>query len=227
MQEEAMASTSDFTMNSPGMQKEALASSASAADVHEAQARCEGIRAAYRQTKITLAEAARDYQAAKAIYAEAEQALEAWPKEVLAAARLLQEAEVLLKFTEYLHETPGQGLDDFMISVARHTGDLDDSLKSGMSVAFATPPAQRGVFDKLVVDQVTERISKRIDDLRRLVHQDEIVANERKAAVLAAEAPLKAAQIAQTVAARAYTAATGDLNKAEVALQALTASCGA
>jgi chromosome segregation ATPase len=190
-----------------------------AAAMREVQAEWEAVRGTYRGRKLELAEAARDFQAAKQAHTEAEQARVSWPKELFAANRLQQEAEVLLKFTEYLHETPEVQIDEFIKSVVRHTGEIDDSLRSGIPVAFLQPPIERGIFDKMVIEQVTNRITKRIDELRELITNGDQTTIDRQDAVDALKAPLKTSQAAQTMAARAYLAAKDDFTKADSAIE--------
>eukprot|EP00928_Gymnodinium_smaydae_P014268 TRINITY_DN1519_c0_g1_i2.p2 TRINITY_DN1519_c0_g1~~TRINITY_DN1519_c0_g1_i2.p2 ORF type:complete len:405 (+),score=178.55 TRINITY_DN1519_c0_g1_i2:72-1217(+) len=174
--------------------------------VASAKGDSEARQAAAHEAKVALAAVARGFQAAKKALLEAEQHAARGSRELAGAGKLKEEAEALVKDMERLHEPAKDAIPNFISSLQKHV-DLDDSLKTAIPCSFSKEPSTRGHFDHMVISQISDKLTKRIEELQAKLDNGEADCAARKESVDKATSSLDEKKDEQMASARSYTVA--------------------
>eukprot|EP00928_Gymnodinium_smaydae_P067407 TRINITY_DN5036_c0_g5_i2.p1 TRINITY_DN5036_c0_g5~~TRINITY_DN5036_c0_g5_i2.p1 ORF type:complete len:427 (+),score=148.83 TRINITY_DN5036_c0_g5_i2:1146-2426(+) len=197
----------------------AAAKEARDTDAQKSQGESEVRKGERQDAKVSLAEVARTFQAAKKVLQDAEAEAARHGRDIVAAGRRKQEAEVLIKYMGHLHEQQ-EGIKGFLVSLERHL-QVDDSLKTAIPCAFAKEPSARGHFDNMTVNQLTERLTSHVAELDAKIAAGDADAAALRAAVDEAQGKLNSVKDDQKAAAREYTSRAAAAATAEAALAAI------
>lgn len=186
--------------------------SALQSEVEQAEAKMGSADSELKEKKYGLSDVAMAFRGAKKPLAAAEDAQVMGDKELVAAANKKQTLETAeatlvkpLADGNYEQVDVEKGMSELLAVLAKF--EFDKSMETALPTALGKPPAERGQFDEMVVVQLTQEMTTRIQALSKLLDEGEPAKAERSAAVEAAKQELAAASERQMESADVFSAA--------------------
>jgi hypothetical protein len=163
-----------------------------------------------REKQDALAAAALSFRAARSRTTAAHEAKRNGEDGFLEAQSKRAEYAAMLEDLAFLQAAP---LDDAettarrssLISMMRKC-NFEDAMMVVLPEVFKKPPSDRGEFDAIALDGVSASLRKRIAQQDELINAEAPQQEERKAAIVDAEASFKTATVGQVEAAKSYEA---------------------
>mmetsp|Transcript_96418 Transcript_96418/g.249339 ORF Transcript_96418/g.249339 Transcript_96418/m.249339 type:complete len:380 (+) Transcript_96418:92-1231(+) len=200
---------------------EALKATCEAA-VAEAKAGVDAQQAVLQQRKVSLAEDALTFRAARQALVEADAAQATHSLEVGKAVTTKADLEQLLQALETVHEKP-EVVDMLVKGLCSHL-QPDDSMTTAMPSALSKAPDARGPFDVMVFDELHATGATRLQALGETVQAAEPQKAALAEATRTASAALDAAKERQMAAVRAFRDEEAKLTTAQECLAATRAT---
>jgi len=229
-QEQAVAAVGDLLARIQDQKTEAITKTAAARDevekekesqdakVKEMQEDYEVKSKSCQELKTALAGVARAFQSAKVAVGEAEKSQRAVVDKIQSASKDKAAVEQLVQDMASIHERPSE-ISSFLKKLSNQV-DVDATMITAIPCTLGKEPSARGTFDEVVMTQLNETTSKRIEELSGVQKSAEQLQAEQSATVESAQAALQKARDAQLEHARKYNDASVNATVANDALKA-------
>mmetsp|Transcript_32713 Transcript_32713/g.90254 ORF Transcript_32713/g.90254 Transcript_32713/m.90254 type:complete len:384 (+) Transcript_32713:57-1208(+) len=196
--------------------------SACEAEAEGAAAKLDALQGEKQAHKLQLASDAQAFQAAKATLEQKVVAQTHGLNELLSAEQQKAEVESLAKEIGTVHEASNkvQACEELVKRMLKHVG-IDESMRTAIPCTLTKAPSALGSFDKMVIEQLNDSVSKRIEKLDEMIASTDQVKEALAKDVSAAEMQNEVAKKKQMASARAFIAAADKVNAAEEAHKGL------
>lgn len=174
-----------------------------------------------KDSKLSLAEVAKQFQQAKEAFKEAQSKLELNDQAASEATSKRCVVEGILKELADLHNRAADIIEvsELTKKIVAHM-EIDGSMMSAVSLSLQKAPESRGEFDAKVIKELEDKATQRMAELTEVVQQGAPLKATLEAEVKAAEAALDAAKGHQITSARAYQKAADQATAADEAFKA-------
>jgi chromosome segregation ATPase len=176
---------------------------------------------ACKDSKLSLAEVAQQFQHAKEALKDAQTKLESNDQDASEATRKKCVLEGISKEIPDLQNRAADIVEvkELMQKIAADL-EIDSSMMSAVSLALAKAPETRGEFDAKVIKELEDKVTSRMTELTDVMQKGAPAKAALEAEVKAAEVALEAAKSHQLSSAYAYDKAAKEAEAADEAFKA-------
>eukprot|EP00929_Paragymnodinium_shiwhaense_P000556 TRINITY_DN1007_c0_g1_i1.p1 TRINITY_DN1007_c0_g1~~TRINITY_DN1007_c0_g1_i1.p1 ORF type:complete len:354 (+),score=174.07 TRINITY_DN1007_c0_g1_i1:113-1174(+) len=156
-----------------------------------------------QKRKVALAEDARAFQKSKATRQERLDQQDIGLADMTKAEASRTKLDGFVQQINEVHKEDAKGIDKFLKDLCKLV-DIDDSMKTAIPSALSKATEARGGFDVMVVQQLNERITKCMDELKAKIANQEPMKAALETDVKEAEATHQTNKKAQMTSAKAF-----------------------